>query len=181
MAFTREFIRNAAKQSGVELPKELEDAFIQEHISTRDGYTEQKVQEALANHKPQETKAEDSEEYKRLKQQFEDYKQEQQEKEIKQAKGNAVKELLTAAGLSGKGLEMAQKLYDLESLELDEGGKAKDFETLVSKAKTEYADILPKEQGGGFSYSPPAGVQGGKKADLGSLSMEEYIKERERK
>ena len=125
MAFTREFIRNAAKQSGVELPKELEDAFIQEHISEKEEHSKQKIQEALANHKPQETKAEDSEEYKKLKQQFEDYKQEQQEKEIKQAKGNAVKELLTAAGLSGKGLEMAQKLYDLESLELDEGGKAK--------------------------------------------------------
>lgn len=35
MAFTREFVRTAAKQSGVELPKELEDALINEHISTR--------------------------------------------------------------------------------------------------------------------------------------------------
>lgn len=127
-------------QSGVELPKELEDAFIQEHISTRDGYTEQKVQEALANHKPQETKAEDSEEYKALKKQFEDFKTEQTEKETKAAKAKEIREVLTSAGLSGKALEMASKLFDAKSLELDESGKAKDFDNLVSAAKTEYAD-----------------------------------------
>lgn len=36
MAFTREFVRTAAKQSGVELPKELEDALMQEHISEKE-------------------------------------------------------------------------------------------------------------------------------------------------
>lgn len=179
MAFTREFIRSTAKQSGVELPKELEDALMQEHISEKEEQSRQKIQEALKNHKPEPIKVEDSEEYKTLKQQFDTYKQEQETKEIKAKKGNAVKELLTAAGLSGKALEMAQKLYDLEKLELDDSGKAKDFDNLVAGAKTEYADIIPKPQdNGGYGYSPPAGIGTGNKKDLGSLSMEDYIKER---
>lgn len=174
MAFTREFIRKAAKESGMEIPKELEDALVQEHISTRDGYTSEKVKEALENHKPTTAKAEETEEYKALKKQFDDYKAQQQEKETKAAKGNAAAEVLKAAGLSGKALEMAQALYKLEGMELDESGKAKDFDSLVTAAKTEYAEILPK----GGSYTPPAGSGAGTKADLGALSMEEYIKER---
>lgn len=174
MPFTREFIRKAAKESGVEVPRELEDALVQEHISTRDGYTSDKVKEALENHKPAQTKAEDTEEYKALKKQFEDYKAQQQEKEAKAAKGNAAAEILKAAGLSGKALEMAQALYKLDKMELDESGKAKGFDSLVTAAKTEYAEMIPK----GGSYTPPAGSGAGTKADLGALSMEEYIKER---
>ena len=174
MAFTREFIRKAAKESGMEIPKELEDALVQEHISTRDGYTSEKVKEALENHKPTTAKAEETEEYKALKKQFDDYKAQQQEKETKAAKGNAAAEILKAAGLSGKALDMAKALYKLDKMELDESGKAKDFDSLVTAAKTEYAEILPK----GGSYTPPAGSGGGGEKDLGSLSMEEYIKER---
>lgn len=177
MAFTREFIRKAAKESGVEVPKELEDALVQEHLSEKEDYTSKKVKEALENHKPTQTKAEDTEEYKTLKKQFDDYKAQQQEKETKAAKGNAAAEVLKAAGLSGKALEMAQALYKLDKMELDESGKAKDFDSLVIAAKTEYAEILPK----GGSYTPPAGSGGGEKPDLGSLSMEEYIKERSKK
>lgn len=67
MAFTREFVRTAAKQSGVELPKELEDALINEHISTRDTFSKAEVDKALKDHKPEPIKVEDSEEYKALK------------------------------------------------------------------------------------------------------------------
>ena len=44
----------------------------------------------------------------------------------------------------------------------------------MTAAKTEYAEMIPK----GGSYTPPAGSGAGTKADLGALSMEEYIKER---
>lgn len=178
MAFTREFIRKAAKESGVEVPKELEDALVQEHLSEKEDYTSKKVKEALENHKPTQTKAEDTEEYKALKQQFDDYKTQQQEKEAKAAKGNAAAEILKAAGLSGKALEMAQALYKLDKMELDESGKAKDFDSLVTAAKTEYAEMIPKGGSNSGSYTPPAGSSAGAKADLGALSMEEYIKER---
>lgn len=175
MAFTREFLRKTAKESGVDLPKELEDALIQEHLSVRDAYAGEQVKTALANNKPEPApKVEDTEEYKTLKKQFDDYKTEQQNKEISTARGNAAKEILKAAGLSGKALEMAAALYKKDALELDESGKAKDFDSLVSAAKTEYAEVIPK----GSSYAPPAGENAGQKTDLGSLSMEDYIKER---
>lgn len=175
MAFTREFLRKTAKESGVDLPKELEDALIQEHLSVRDAYAGEQVKTALENNKPDPApKVEDTEEYKTLKQQFDDYKTEQENKEINAARGNAVAEILKAAGLSGKALEMAAALYKKDALELDESGKAKDFDNLVSAAKTEYAEVIPK----GSSYAPPAGENAGQKTDLGSLSMEDYIKER---
>lgn len=177
MAFTREFVRTAAKQSGVELPKELEDALMQEHISEKEEHSRQKIQEALKNHKPEPIKVEDSEEYKALKKQFEDFKTEQTEKETKAAKAKAVREILTSAGLSGKALEMASKLFDAKSLELDESGRAKDFDNLVSAAKTEYADVISTKPVGS-GYTPPAGTPPNSKADLGSLSMEDYIAER---
>lgn len=179
MAFTREFVRTAAKQSGVELPKELEDALINEHISTRDTFSKAEVDKALKDYKPEPIKVEDSEEYKALKKQFEDFKTEQTEKETKAAKAKAAKEVLTSAGLSGKALEMASKLFDAKSLELDESGKAKDFDNLVFAAKTEYADVISTKPAGS-GYTPPAGTPPNSKADLGSLSMEDYIAERSR-
>ena len=174
MAFTREFLRKTAKESGVDLPKELEDALIQEHLSVRDVYAGEQVKTALENNKPEPApKVEDTEEYKTLKKQFDDYKTEQENKEINAARGNAAKEILKAAGLSGKTLEMAAALYKKDALELDESGKAKDFDNLVSAAKTEFAEVIPKS-----GYTPPVGQSSGTKTDLGSLSMEDYIKER---
>lgn len=93
------------------------------------------------------------EDYESLKQQFDQYKVDQQNKEISAARGNAAKEILKAAGLSGKTLEMAAALYKKDALELDESGKAKDFDNLVSAAKTEYAEMIPKS-----GYTPPVGV-----------------------
>ena len=74
MAFTRSTIRNLAKDSGVEIPKELEDALVSEHLTARDAYAEEQVKAELA--KQPATKAEnvkDSEEYKTLKQSFDVY------------------------------------------------------------------------------------------------------------
>ena len=72
---------------------------------------------------------------------------------------------------------MASKLFDAKSLELDESGKAKDFDNLVFAAKTEYADVISTKPAGS-GYTPPAGTPPNSKADLGSLSMEDYIAER---
>ena len=71
MAFTRQTIRNLAKESGVEIPKELEDALVSEHLTARNAYAEEQVKAELE--KQPATKAEnvkDSEEYKALKADF---------------------------------------------------------------------------------------------------------------
>ncbi len=177
MAFTREFLRKTAKESGVDLPKELEDALIQEHLSVRDAYAGEQVKTALENNKPEPApKVEDTEEYKALKtqletvnQQFDQYKDDQQKKEIRAAKVTAATEIHKAAGLTGKMLDMAVKLYDLDKLELDENGKAKNYDDLVNAAKTEYEGSIPK----GSSYSPAPGTGG--KADPKAHSLEEAV------
>ena len=64
MAFTREFIRRAAKDSGVEIPKEFEDALVSEHLSARDAYADGQVKDALEKNKPADApKVKDTEEY----------------------------------------------------------------------------------------------------------------------
>ena len=47
MAFTREFIRKAAKECGLDIPKEFENALVDEHLSARDTYAEAQVKDAL--------------------------------------------------------------------------------------------------------------------------------------
>ena len=67
MAFTRATIRNLAKDSGVEIPKELEDALVSEHLTARDAYAEEQVKAELAKQPTEKVgKVEDSEEYKNL-------------------------------------------------------------------------------------------------------------------
>ena len=87
MAFTRATLRNLAKESGVELPKEFEDALISEHTTARDAYAEEQVKAELAKQPTEKAgNVKDSEEYKTLKQSFDDYKAEVAEKETKAAK-----------------------------------------------------------------------------------------------
>lgn len=175
MAFTREFIRSVAKESGVEIPKELEDALVQEHISTRDAYTGAKVKEALEANKPAPApNVKDTEEYKALKQQFDTYKQDQAKKETHQAKEAAYRELLKAAGVSEKRIDTVLRVSQVDGVELSDDGKIKDADKLTESIKTEWADFIPQ----GSGYVPPAGTSGGNQQDLGSLSMEDYIKAR---
>ena len=47
MAFTRATIRNLAKESGVEIPKEFEDALVSEHLTARNAYAEEQVKAEL--------------------------------------------------------------------------------------------------------------------------------------
>ena len=82
MAFTRATIRNLAKDSGVEIPKELEDALVSEHLTARDAYAEEQVKAELAKQPTEKAgNVKDSEEYKALKKSFDDYKAEVAAKE----------------------------------------------------------------------------------------------------
>lgn len=158
MAFTREFIRKAAKESGVELPKELEDALVQEHISARDTFAKVQVDSALEANKPEAPpKVKDTEEYKALKKQFDDYKAEQEGKETKAAKEKAYRALLQEAGISEKRLESVLKVSDVDSVELDDKGAIKGADKLTESIKSEWADfITTTETRGAQTSNPPA-------------------------
>lgn len=180
MAFTREFVRNVAKESGVEIPKELEDALVQEHLSSRNAYAEKKVQEYQAENPAVEApKVTDSKEYKDLKKAFDDYKEAQTAKETRAAKETAYRDLLKASGVSEKRIDTVMRASGpiIDGLELAEDGKAKDADKLTEGIKSEWADFIPTTttQGAPTATPPESNLS---VKDPGEMTMAEYIKYR---
>ena len=158
MAFTRATIRNLAKESGVEIPKELEDALVSEHLTARNAYAEEQAKAELE--KQPAAKAEnvkDSEEYKALKADFDKYKAEVAEKETKAAKEAAYRAILKDANLSEKGIEKAVKYAEWDKIELDEGGKLKGANDHIKAAREEWAEyVTTTTTTGAKTSTPPA-------------------------
>ena len=183
MALTREYIRKLAKESDVELPKEFIDGIISEHTTARDAYADEQVKTALENNKsePQQVNVKESQEYKDLEKQFNDYKTAQTAKETKAAKDKAYRALLTAAGIHEKRIDVIMKVTNLDEIELDNDGKIKDADKHTETVKTDYADfIVTTSERGATVATPPAKGNGGDQ-DLGSLSMKDYIAARQKK
>lgn len=144
MAFTREFIRRAAKDSGVEIPKEFEDALVSEHLSARDAYADGQVKDALEKNKPADApKVKDTEEYKNLKQEFDDYKAEVSGREAKAAKERAARAFFEGKGITGKSLDIAIRGCgaEIDALELEDG-KIKDDTALDALVKDTYSGLV---------------------------------------
>ena len=144
MAFTREFIRRAAKDSGVEIPKEFEDALVSEHLSARDAYADGQVKDALEKNKPADApKVKDTEEYKKLKQEFDDYRAEVSGREAKAAKERAARAFFEGKGITGKSLDIAIRGCgaEIDALELEDG-KIKDDTALDALVKDTYSGLV---------------------------------------
>lgn len=160
MPFTREFIRSAAKESGVEIPKEFEDALVQEHLSARDAYAEKQVKAYQDGHPAQTApNVKDTEEYKALQKQFNDFKAEVSTKAAHSAKENAYREALKAAGVSEKRINTIIKASSdvVDTLELADDGSIKDANKLAESIKTEWADFIPTTTESGVQTpTPPA-------------------------
>lgn len=159
MAFTREFIRRAARESGVEIPKELEDALVSEHLSARDAYAEGQVKDALEKNKPADApKVKDTEEYKKLRQEFDDYRAEVSGREAKAAKERAARAFFEGKGITGKSLDIAIRGCDAEidALELEDG-KIKDDSALDALVKDTYSGLVSTiVTRGAQTANPPA-------------------------
>lgn len=170
MAFTRSTIRNLAKESGVEIPKELEDALVTEHLNARNAYAEEQVKAELE--KQPAAKAEnvkESDEYKALKADFDKYKAEVTEKETKAAKEAAYRAILKDANLSEKGIEKAVKYADWDKIELNADGKVKGASDHIKAVKEEWAEYVTiTTTTGAKTSTPPANTGGAKltKADI---------------
>lgn len=170
MAFTRATIRNLAKESGVELPKELEDALVSEHLTARNAYAEEQVKAELAKQPTEKAgNVKDSEEYKALKKSFDDYKAEVTEKETKAAKEAAYRAILKDANLSEKGIEKAIKYAEWDKIELEADGKIKGASDHIKAVKEEWAEyVTTTTTTGAKTSTPPANTGGAKltKADI---------------
>ena len=158
MAFTRATIRSLAKESGVEIPKEFEDALVTEHLNARNAYADEQVKAELekqANAKPKNVK--DSEEYKTLKAEFDKYKAEITAKETKQAKTDAYRELLKGANIDEKRIAtiLRAEAPTIDKIELDADGKIKNAEQYTQSIKSDWADFIVTQSAKGTNTATP--------------------------
>ena len=185
MALTRKLLK------GMGLTDEQVDTIIEAHTDTVDGLKADIAKyEGDAKKLPGVQKELDDlkaagdggykEKYEKEKKAFEDFKNEQTAKETKKAKENAYRELLKAAGVSENRIPVILKVTDLNSVELD-GDKVKDAEKLTETVKADWADFIESSNTSGADTNNPPANNTGDSKDLGSLSMEEYIKERTKK
>ena len=165
MAFTRATIRNLAKESGVELPKELEDALVSEHLTARNAYAEEQVKAELEKQPAEKAvNVKDSEEYKTLKKSFDDYKAEIASKQAKEAKEKAVRAFYESKGITGKNLEIAMRgsRAEIDGIELD-GDKIKDNSALDALVKGDFSGLVATTTTKGANTATPPANNGGDK------------------
>ena len=156
MAFTRNVIRSLAKESGV--------ALVAEHISARDAYAEDQVKKAGENAKTNAPKVEDTEAYKTLKTQFEDYKADVEAKAAGTAKEAAYRALLTEAGVDPKRIDTVIRAEKAGFADLTMGadGKFEKADELVAGIKANWADFIPVITTTGIPVATPPANNGGK-------------------
>lgn len=173
MAFTREFIRKTAKECGVEIPKEFENALVDEHLSARDTYAEAQVKAYQEENKPAEPpKVKDTDEYKKLKKEFDDYKAEISGKEAKSAKERAARAFFESKGITGKSLDIAMRGSgaEINALELD-GDKIKDTAALDALVKDTYSGLVSTTTVRGAQTANPPANNGGAKTKAEIMSI----------
>lgn len=96
--------------------------------------------------------------YEALKEEFDDYKEEVQEKETHAKKENAYRELLKEVGVSEKRINAVLRVSDFDSIELDGEGNVKDADKLKDGIKTEWDDFIVTTQStGATTATPPTG------------------------
>ena len=160
MAFTREYIRKLAKECEVELPKDFINGLIDAHIEARDAYAEE---QAKKNPEPKPINVKDSEEYKNLKKEFDDYKGEVEKKNARATKEQAVRAYYESKGIKGKNLDIAIRgsRSEIDGVELD-GDKIKDSTALDALISGDFSGLVSKtNRTGAKTENPPANSGGG--------------------
>lgn len=171
MALTRKFL------TALGIEAEKIDEIISAHAETvdalkaeRDGYKEnvdsltaekQEIQKELDDLKKAndaEAKSREGKDYDALKKEFDEYKAGVQAKETKAAKETALRGILNDLNLSDKGIKLALKYHNIDSIELDSEGKVKDASDLRKSLKEDWGDyIMTDSEKGAETKNPPAG------------------------
>lgn len=164
MALTRKML----KAMGIE--DEKVEQIIEAHTETvtalkdeRDAFKADAEKLPAVQKELDELKATDKEDtykvkYDALKEEFDSFKKEQSEKELRAKKEQAYKVLLQEAGVSEKRVDAVLKVSDIDSLEFNEDGSIKDADNLKKGIETEWEDfIVRKETQGTQTPTPPQG------------------------
>lgn len=104
---------------------------------------------------------------------FEKFKTEQGEKDTRAAKERAFREIIKAAGVSEKRREAVFKISNLDELELDADGKAKNGDAITKKIKEEFADFVENIGDTGAHVATPPTNVGGKMTKDQILSIKD--------
>lgn len=160
--FSRATINGIAKDCGVELPKEFVDEMMNLHADVRDAYAEVQVNKALENADTNAPKVENTEEYKALKKQFEDYKADVEAKAAGEAKESAYRALLSEAGVDPKRIDTIIRAEKSGFGEMDiKDGKFVKADELLSNIKANWADFIQTTVKTGVSVATPPTHAGG--------------------
>ena len=103
------------------------------------------------------------EKHDRLKEEFDQYKNDVQEKETKAAKEAAYRAILKDANLSEKGIEKAVKYAEWDKIELDADGKLKGANDHIKAVRDEWAEYVTTTTTTGAKTSTPPANNGGAK------------------
>ena len=107
--------------------------------------------------------------YDAVKEELEGVRAEQAKKETHAAKEKACRAILQKAGISEKRIDSVLRVYDVDSVELDDKGGIKDADTLEKNIREEWADFIPTTTiRGADTATPPASTHGAAmtKADI---------------
>ncbi len=97
--------------------------------------------------------------YEAIKEEFDGYKKKIEEKDLKDKKETAYRQLLKDCGVSEKRIEAVLRVSDVNSIEFDEDGKVKDAEKLSQTIKEEWSDFITTTKvEGAKTPMPPSGV-----------------------
>lgn len=111
-----------------------------------------------------DAKEREGKDYDALLKEFNDYKAEQKNKEIRAQKESAYKDILKDANIPERHFAKIIKYSDIDSVELDEKGKIKDSKNILKEIKEEWSDHIEKyEKKGADTETPP---DGGGKSDM---------------
>lgn len=176
--------RRALKAMG--LDEEKVDEIITLHAETVDGLKAEiedyKTKAAAADATQKELEAARAEidefkkgdwknKYTEIRDEFDDYKNDQEKKASHAAKENAYRQLLQDAGISDKRINSVLKVTDVDALNLDENGRVQDRAGEIENIKSEWGDFVASSETKGVNVSSPPARENGS-----SVTRDEIMK-----
>ena len=115
--------------------------------------------------------------YESLEAEFNKYKTDIAEKEVKVKKEEAYKNMLKEIGVNEKSIDAIVKVKDLSSLKLDDKGEIVDVDALKESEKKDWEGFIIESEVHGQDPSTPPDKQK-ENVDTSKMSMDDYIKAR---
>ena len=131
----------------------------------------EKAQKDLKSYQDNEGKDVFKVKYEELKADFDAYKKNISEKEVKSKKEKACRDMLKEAGIPDKRIDKILKVTDVDSIDFDDDGNVKDKDTLIDGYKTEWSDFIEVSETRGANTAKPPVNNGGT-----SLTKEDIMK-----